>query len=126
MLKKNYFVINIDKLSYSANPYNVKDLNKNKNYVFFKVDLNNKKKITKILKKHKHEGIFNLPLKRIAVTAATDSRFFGIYQNTPALVYGPAGERIHAFDEYVDLDSLKNITKVYARFIQNWCGLTEL
>ena len=73
-----------------------------------------------------HEGIFNSPLKRIAVTAATDSRFFGIYQNTPALVYGPAGERIHAFDEYVDLDSLKNITKVYARFIQNWCGLTEL
>ena len=73
-----------------------------------------------------HEGIFNSPLKRIAVTAATDSRFFGIYQNTPALVYGPSGERIHAFDEYVDLDSLKNITKVYARFIQNWCGITEL
>ena len=59
-LKKNIFVINIDKLSYSANPYNVKNLNKNKNYVFFKVDLNNKKKISKILNKYKPEGIFNL------------------------------------------------------------------
>ena len=35
LLKKKYFVINIDKLSYSANPYNVKNLNKNKNYIFF-------------------------------------------------------------------------------------------
>ena len=44
LLKKKYFVINIDKLSYSANPYNTKNLNQNKNYVFFKIDLNNKKK----------------------------------------------------------------------------------
>ena len=47
LLKKKYFVINIDKLSYSANPYNIKNLNKNKNYVFIKVDLNNKKKLHK-------------------------------------------------------------------------------
>ena len=60
LLKKKYFVINIDKLSYSANPYNLKGLNKNKNYVFFKIDLNNKKKIIKILKKFKPQGIFNL------------------------------------------------------------------
>ena len=52
LLKKKYFVINIDKLSYSANPYNIKNLNKNKNYVFIKVDLNDKKKITQILKKY--------------------------------------------------------------------------
>ena len=60
LLKKKYFVINIDKLSYSANPYNLKNLYKNKNYTFFKVDLNNKKKIVKILKRYKPEGIFNL------------------------------------------------------------------
>ena len=60
LLKKKYFVINIDKLSYSANPYNLKNLNKNKNYVFFKVDINNKKKIIKILNKYKPVGIFNL------------------------------------------------------------------
>ena len=60
LLKKKYFVINIDSLKYSANPYNTKNLNKNKNYVFFKLDLNNKNKIVKILKKYKPEGIFNL------------------------------------------------------------------
>ena len=60
LLKKKYFVINIDKLGYSANPYNTKNLNKNKNYIFFKTDLNNKKKITKILNKYKPIGIFNL------------------------------------------------------------------
>ncbi len=60
LLKKKYSVINIDSLKYSANPYNTKNLNKNKNYVFFKLDLNNKNKILKILKKYKPEGIFNL------------------------------------------------------------------
>ncbi len=60
LLKKKYFVINIDCLKYSANPYNTKNLNKNKNYAFFKLDLNNKNKIVKILKKYKPEGIFNL------------------------------------------------------------------
>ena len=45
LLDKNYFVINIDKLSYSANPYNLKKVNKNKNYRFFKQDINNQKQI---------------------------------------------------------------------------------
>ncbi len=60
LLKKKYFVINIDKSSYSANPYNVKNFKKNKNYLFFKLDINKKNKIVKILKKHKPIGIFNL------------------------------------------------------------------
>tara|TARA_Y100000590_G_scaffold182505_1_gene207996 strand:- start:7726 stop:8757 length:1032 start_codon:yes stop_codon:yes gene_type:complete len=60
LLKKKYFVINIDKSSYSANPYNVKDFKKNKKYLFFKLDINQKNKIFKILKKYKPIGIFNL------------------------------------------------------------------
>jgi len=60
LLKKKYFVINIDNLSYSANPYNLKDINKNRNYKFFKVDINNRKKILNILNKFKPDGIFNL------------------------------------------------------------------
>ena len=60
LLKKKYIVINIDKLSYSANPYNTKNLNKNKNYIFFRIDLNNKKKVTEIFKRYKPDGIFNL------------------------------------------------------------------
>ena len=60
LLKKKYFVINIDSLKYSANPYNTINLNRDKNYIFFKLDLNNKNKILKILKKYKPDGIFNL------------------------------------------------------------------
>ena len=60
LLKKKYFVINIDKLSYSANLYNTKEFKNNKKYTFYKTDINNKKKITKILNKYKPNAIFNL------------------------------------------------------------------
>ena len=60
LLNKNYFVINIDKLSYSANPYNLKEIYKNKNYCFFKKDINNQNEILKILNRFKPVGIFNL------------------------------------------------------------------
>ncbi len=60
LLRKNYFVINLDKVTYSSNFYNVKKFNNNKNYKFIKVDINNKKKILSIFKKFKPAGIFNL------------------------------------------------------------------
>ena len=60
LLKKNYFVINIDKLSYSANPYNLKKINKNKRYRFFKQDINNQYQIYNILNQFKPNCIFNL------------------------------------------------------------------
>ena len=60
LIKKNIYVINIDKISYSSNFYNVKDFTKNKNYRFIKCDINNKSKIYKILKKEKPLALFNL------------------------------------------------------------------
>ena len=60
LLKKKYFVINIDKVTYSSNFYNVKNFLKHKNYKFFRLDINNKKKILEILKKYKPNAIFNL------------------------------------------------------------------
>ncbi len=59
LLKNKYFVINIDKISYSSNFYNVKEFSK-KNYKFIKCDINNKKKIKKILNQYRPIGIFNL------------------------------------------------------------------
>jgi len=59
LIKKNFFVINIDKVSYSSNYYNVKNFNKSKNYKFIKLNIQNKK-VEDILFKHKPEGIFNL------------------------------------------------------------------
>ena len=58
-LKKKKFVINIDKLSYSSNKYNLK-ISKKSNYVFIKSDIGNKKIIITTLKKYKPSIIFNL------------------------------------------------------------------
>ena len=60
LLKKKFYVINLDKFSYSSNFYNVREFSKSKNYKFIKMDINNKKKITQIFKKFKPSGIFNL------------------------------------------------------------------
>ena len=57
LLDKKFFVINIDKLSYSSNKLNLK---KKKNYIFYKLDINNKLKLRKIINKHKPVAIFNL------------------------------------------------------------------
>ena len=59
LLRKNYFVINIDKMSYAANPYNLKKIIKNQKYRFFKQDINNQTQIYNILNRFKPHGIFN-------------------------------------------------------------------
>ena len=60
LIEQNYNVINIDKISYSSNFYNVKEFKNNKNYKFYKCDINNQKKISFIFNKYKPIGIFNL------------------------------------------------------------------
>ena len=55
LLKKNYYVVNVDKVSYSSNKYNVKEYVNNKNYKFIRIDINNKK-LTKIFKRYKPMG----------------------------------------------------------------------
>ena len=59
LIKKNFKVINIDKVSYSSSFYNVKDLIKNKNYKFVKCNILNKK-ILHLLNKEKPLAIFNI------------------------------------------------------------------
>tara|TARA_B110000444_G_scaffold136136_1_gene127723 strand:+ start:1347 stop:2372 length:1026 start_codon:yes stop_codon:yes gene_type:complete len=60
LIKNKFKVINLDKVSYSSNFYNVKNYKNSKFYKFYKVDINNKKKITKIFLKEKPIAIFNL------------------------------------------------------------------
>ena len=42
LLKKNFYVINLDKITYSSNFYNTKEYIKNKNYKFIKCDISKK------------------------------------------------------------------------------------
>ena len=59
LIKRKIFVINIDKLTYSSN--RIKNKNRNKrNYKFYKLDINNKNKLVKIIRKYKPKAIFNL------------------------------------------------------------------
>ena len=59
LIEKNYFVINIDKVTYSSNFYNIRKHKLKKNYKFFKCDIKDKK-LKKILFKYKPLAIFNL------------------------------------------------------------------
>ena len=59
LIKKKFFVINLDKLTYSSNTYK-NDLRNKKNYKLIKVDIINKTNIIKIIKKYKPKAIFNL------------------------------------------------------------------
>ena len=76
LLKKNYFVINIDKLSYSSNPYNLKGLTKIKKYKFLKQDINNKSEIFKILNRYKPACIFNLAAETHVDRSIEDPEIF--------------------------------------------------
>ncbi len=59
LIKKKYFVINLDKLTYSSNKYD-DEIRKSKNYKLIKLDINNKKELIKIIKNYKPKAIFNL------------------------------------------------------------------
>ena len=91
LLKKNYFVINIDKLSYSANPYNLKKIEKNRNYKFFKTDINNQSQVYTILNRFKPDGIFNLAAETHVDRSIDDPKSFinsnllGVYNLIQAL-----------------------------------------
>lgn len=70
-----------------------------------------------------HKVVYQSELETYASTALDDARTFGLHQDTPALVYGPLGENIHALDERVNLESIRKITQSVALFITEWCGL---
>jgi dTDP-glucose 4,6-dehydratase len=59
LISKNYYVINIDKITYSSNFYNIKEHKGSKRLKFIKCDLRDKK-LKKIFFKYKPSAIFNL------------------------------------------------------------------
>ena len=121
LLNKNYFVINIDKLSYSANPYNLIEISKNKNYRFFKQDINNKSEILKILNRFKPIGIFNLAAETHVDRSIDDPKNFiksnilGIFNLLESfkeyIVKNKKTKLIHISTDEVFGDVLKNRSK---------------
>ena len=75
LLKKKYKVLNIDNMSYSAQKYNLIGVNSD-DYSFKKLDINNKKKIIKLIQKFKPHGIFNLAADTHVDRSIDNSRNF--------------------------------------------------
>lgn len=71
-----------------------------------------------------HRDVYGAPLDRRIFTGTTDARFFGLYAGIPAMVYGPVSQDIHAYDERVDLESVRKVTQSIALFIADWCGIS--
>jgi acetylornithine deacetylase len=70
-----------------------------------------------------HESVLGTPLPDRLATGATDNRIFGLYSGIPSLVYGPQCRNMHGMNEAVRLDSVRNVTKVVALAMANWCGV---
>ena len=75
LLKKNFYVINLDKVSYSSNFYNIKDFKKNKNYKFIKCNILNKRKIDSSISLFAFRSIIGI--YRFALSLKIDFNFIG-------------------------------------------------
>jgi acetylornithine deacetylase len=62
-------------------------------------------------------------LKDLTFTALTDTRFYGLNENIPSLCFGANAERMHGFNERVEIESLRKTTKAIALFVAGWCGV---
>ena len=60
LLDSNYFVINVDKLTYASNKSREKVFKKYKNYRFYKYDIINKNQISYLFKKYKPIYVLNI------------------------------------------------------------------
>ena len=72
-----------------------------------------------------HVNVEGTAAKNLTATCTTDVRFFNLYGNCPATCYGPRAKSIHGADECLDLNSMRRVAEVYARFIARWCGLRK-
>ncbi len=58
-------------------------------------------------------------------TATTDARFFSLYYGVPVTCFGAQGSGMHGVDEYVEVETVREVTKVVAAFVLDWCGVAE-
>ncbi|MEO9779706.1 MAG: ArgE/DapE family deacylase [Sedimentitalea sp.] len=73
-----------------------------------------------------HETVLEQPLKSFMTAGYLDTRVYALYNQIPALCYGPISRNIHGIDEAVSLPSVHRITQAMALFIAEWCGVEEV
>jgi len=52
---------------------------------------------------------------------ACDTYVFNLHSPTPAFTLGPRGGNAHAADEFVLVEDVVALTRIYARAMLNWC-----
>ena len=60
-----------------------------------------------------HEAAIGKPLQSFMTAGYLDTRVYALYDQIPALCYGPISQNIHGFDERVSLASIKRITTAW-------------
>lgn len=95
-IKKNiikYKIINIDKLTYASDLKFLNNVSKFKNYKFYKIDIRDSKKITKIIKKYNPNFVFNFAAETHVDNSIKNSDDFintnilGTYSLLKAILY---------------------------------------
>ena len=59
-VNKKFKVIGIDKMGYASNKYIIKELKKNKKFIFFKKDISNFNELKKIFESYDVQHVVNL------------------------------------------------------------------
>ena len=72
-----------------------------------------------------HKLLAGRDAEELHLSATTDCRVFHHFGKGLATCYGPLGEKIHAENERVKIESITQTAKVYALFLSHWCGLKE-
>jgi acetylornithine deacetylase len=73
-----------------------------------------------------HRAATGAELQSFMTAGYLDARVHALYEQIPALCYGPISHNIHGFDERVSLSSVKRITGAMALFVAEWCGVSAI
>lgn len=53
-----------------------------------------------------------------------DAFMFNLHSSTPAIILGPSGQNAHGADEFVDMESIHQLVKIYIEAILRWCAVS--
>lgn len=117
---KNVRVVNFDKLTYSGNLDNLKDINGDRRYRFVKGDIANKKIIDQVFKNHKPDYVINFAAESITentyipihsslgIDTITFKDFWERQQKRHKIIKNKKGEAIFFTNKYIKVLSFLN------------------
>jgi acetylornithine deacetylase len=71
---------------------------------------------------HYYEQVVSRPPEVRGAPFACDVYIFNLYSETPCVILGPRGANAHATDEWVMLEDLLSLTKIFALTAADWCN----